>query len=151
MNKTQIIIYGRGDKVPSDYFKINVTSKSKELWSRNFSPFYLGPVKIKPYMDQTYECKIFENAWQYLKRYSSQNESEWLEWAKNGWKLDKARRFPMGRGAKPLFAYWKGRELGYIEARFKIYGKLIKYLYYLLKNGEIMKGRQAINILCNQL
>lgn len=30
-------------------------------------------------------------------------------------------RYPMGRGARPLYSWWDGKKLGYIEARKRIY------------------------------
>ena len=73
----QIIVYGVGDEIPDDYIKINTTSRSHEEWSKKFSPFFLGPIKVHPFNDETYTSEIFENAWQYLKRYKSQTKKEW--------------------------------------------------------------------------
>lgn len=124
LNLPQIILYSRRDQVPGDYLKINSTSTSKEKWSRKFSPFNLGPVEVEPEEGKKQISQTMENAWQYLKRYKSQNFDEWVEWSTNGWNSTRSVRFPMGRGAKPEFSYWKGEELFYIEARFKIYGFL---------------------------
>lgn len=41
-----VICYSRGDKVPEGYKIINTTSHSKEQWSKNLSPFYLGPIIV---------------------------------------------------------------------------------------------------------
>ena len=121
----QIILYSRGDRVPNDYLKINSTSKSKEEWSRQFSPFYLGPVEVTPMGPCV--SQNMENAWQYSKRYKGQSIDEWAAWADIGFSQTKAVRFPMGRGAKPMFSYWQGEELSYIAARFKIYGPLYEW------------------------
>lgn len=48
-------------------------------------------------------------------------------------------RFPRGRGAKPLYSYWNGKKMSYIEARHQIYAplysnaveKTIAYLFHL--------------------
>jgi hypothetical protein len=50
--------------------------------------------------------------------------AEYWNWAQSGWSDPKAHRFPMGRGVKPLYSLWKGRKLGYIEARKEIYAPL---------------------------
>ena len=123
MELPQIIIYGRGDKVPDDYIKINTTSISKEDWSKKFSPFLLGPIEVRPLEDSKVSLN-FENAWQYSKRYMNQSKEEWNQWSDDGFENNKAVRFPMGRGSKPMYAYYHGKELGYIKARFKIYAPL---------------------------
>ena len=45
----------------------------------------------------------------------------YFTWAKRGWAKSKADRYPMGRGALPLYSYWAGEKLNYVEARKKIY------------------------------
>jgi len=71
-----------------------------------------------------------ENAWQYSKVYNQfvdndQNPtSEYFEWAKQGWNNSKAVRYPMGKGAIPLFSFWDGHKYSYVEARKKIYAPL---------------------------
>lgn len=123
MNFPQIIVYGRGDKVPEHYIKINTTSRSSESWARKFSPFLLGPIEIKP-LNETIKSQVFENAWQYSKRYDIQDLEEWKKWSSLGFANNNAVRFPMGRGAKPMYAYYHGETLDYIESRFKIYAPL---------------------------
>ena len=123
MDLPQVLVYGRGDKVPDNYLKINTTSKSSELWSRKFSPFLLGPVNVKPF-DEIIESKTLENAWQYSKRYKNHDLNEWQSWSQTGFSNPEAVRFPMGRGAKPMFSYHQGENLDYIESRFKIYAPL---------------------------
>ena len=123
MNFPQIIVYGRGDKVPDHYIKINTTSRSSESWARKFSPFLLGPIEIKP-LNETIKSQVFENAWQYSKRYDIQDLEEWKKWSSLGFANNNAVRFPMGRGAKPMYAYYHGETLDYIESRFKIYAPL---------------------------
>ena len=121
--KGLVYVYGRGDKIPDDVIKINVTSRSSDEWSRKFSPFHLGPIKIYPFSDEDdYVSKNMENAWQFLKVYPEQDE--WLKWAEKGWNSDKAFRFPFGRSRKPLHSKWKGKNLPYIKARFEIYAPL---------------------------
>jgi len=43
---------------------------------------------------------------------------------KKGIAQEKAQRFPYGRGAVPLYSYWDGRKLLYVEARHQIYAPL---------------------------
>src|SRR5690606_26936942 len=45
----------------------------------------------------------------------------WFTWARRGWSASRADRYPRGKGARPLYAYWDGEKLGYIEARKRIY------------------------------
>jgi hypothetical protein len=68
-----------------------------------------------------------ENAWQFSKVYpqhvdtdDNPNEDYW-KWAKEGWNESWASRYPMGKGAVPLYSYWDGEKLSYVEARKKIY------------------------------
>jgi hypothetical protein len=104
---------------------INTTSHSND-WSKGLSPFYLGPV----WLYATYSAKSVENAWQYCKVYpqhvgpDGKPTKEYFDWAKAGWRDNYAHRYPMGKGAIPLYSYWAGKQLGYIEARKQIYAPL---------------------------
>jgi hypothetical protein len=112
-----LTVYGRRDKIPSDYIKYNVTSTSKDKYSR-FSPFILGPCVVKPLGDEI-KSKNMENAWQFSKKYKSQTLDEWKVWSMKGFNDIYAHRYPMGRGAIP-----EGKLIDYIEARYKIYSPL---------------------------
>jgi hypothetical protein len=104
---------------------INTTSRSTN-WSRGLSPFFLGPVKLYGH----YTSQNVENAWQFSKVYPTQVDGnndptlEYFAWAKKGWADTYAHRYPMGKGKKPLYSYWDGERLLYIEARKKIYAPL---------------------------
>lgn len=117
-----IRVIGPKDKPPADAFVINTTSRSNDF-GRGFSPFLLGPIKL--WGDHV--AMNMENAWQYSKVYPQHvdehgNPTEkWLEWAKQGWADPKAHRYPMGKGAEPLFSWWNGVKLGYVQARKAIY------------------------------
>ncbi len=117
------VIGGRDSQnLPDDANVINTTSRSHS-WSVNLSPFFLGPVEL--YDGKT--AKNMENAWQYSKVYSkfvddkNTPTSEYFKWADEGWCENRAMRYPMGKGAVPLYSYWNGEHLDYINARKKIY------------------------------
>jgi len=128
---TQIRVTGMRNKIPEedDIMIINCTSRSKEPIWKQLSPFFLGPVQLY----DEHESMNFENAWQYAKVYKQHTADgeptkEYWNWAKNGWSLKKAVRFPMGKGAKPEYSLWKGNKYGYIEARKNIYAPLYAQL-----------------------
>ena len=110
---------------PKDKKVINTTSRST-TWSRGLSPFFCGPVDLY----DIYVAQNVENAWQYAKVYDkfvdvNQNPDEsYFIWAQTGWNKKTADRYPMGKGAKPLYSYWDGKQLPYIEARKEIYAPL---------------------------
>lgn len=103
---------------------IDTTSRSGQ-WS-GLSPFNLGPVVM--YGGRT--SLNFENCWQYAKVYSQHADAQgtptpdYWSWAEKGWADMKPHRYPMGKGAKPLYSLWDGARLGYIDARKVIYGPL---------------------------
>lgn len=74
--------------------------------------------------------KNVENAWQYSKVYIQHTDSDgypsqtYFAWAENGWSFSRANRYPMGKGAKPLYSWWDGQILSYLEARRIIYAPL---------------------------
>ncbi len=100
---------------------INTTSSAG--WSSGFSPFLLGPVRLYGGL----VARNVENAWQFSKVYSGQtgadgNPSEgWRRWAEGGFRNPRAVRYPMGKGAKPLYSWWDGERLDYVTARKRIY------------------------------
>lgn len=101
---------------------INVTSSSKDQF-RELSPFFLGPCKLP---DGRIALNM-ENAWQYSKVYPEhvgrfQNvKREWLDWSQRGFDEHKAQRYPMGKGARPLFSLFRDERLSYVEARKRLY------------------------------
>lgn len=109
----------------------NVTSSS-ETWMRNFSPFFLGPVKLYG----PYGAFNVENAWQYTKVYECHADKEknptekYWDWAREGWAKERAVRYPMYKGARPLYSWWGGKKLGYIDARKQIYVPLYETAVY---------------------
>ena len=123
-------------KVPkgSGITVVNTTSNATNRWESGLSPFILGPCDLWG----GYSSQNMENGHQYSKCYAEhvdKNEDpteEWWKWAKAGWANKKAVRYPMGKGRKPLYAYWEGKKLGYIVARKTIYGPL--YIKAVLDN-----------------
>lgn len=118
---------------------VNVTSKAKG-WSRALSPFWCGPVEL-------YNGLIsqkMENAWQFLKVYPSmiddegEPSEEYWAWAKKGWASRRGTRYPMGKGASPLYVFWKGKKLSYLEAKVKVYCSLY---------AETVEGTESFEIL----
>eukprot|EP01111_Echinosteliopsis_oligospora_P018695 TRINITY_DN8713_c0_g1_i1.p1 TRINITY_DN8713_c0_g1~~TRINITY_DN8713_c0_g1_i1.p1 ORF type:complete len:207 (-),score=48.53 TRINITY_DN8713_c0_g1_i1:86-706(-) len=109
------------------YFAVNTTSRSKENWSKELSPFFLGPI---PMWGDIPPAANMENAWQYSKVYAHQVDDEgnpteeWWKWMRAGIAQKKAVRFPMGRGAAPLYSYWEGEKMSYVQARVRIYAPL---------------------------
>ena len=99
---------------------------------RDLSPFILTvPCNLGDAKGKLFGSIIFENLWQYSKVYHEHfNATEdkilpaWYWWRDAGWASQKANRYPMGKGRKPLFSYWDGERLNYIEARKKIYAPI---------------------------
>lgn len=118
-----IYICGPKDRpVSGNIILVNTTSSAKG-WSRGLSPFLIGPVDLY----KGFKALRMENAWQFSKVYPEHLGSNgeptdfYWKWAKKGWSDTYAHRYPMGKGKKPVYSYWDGEKLGYIEARKKIY------------------------------
>lgn len=146
--KAKIVVTMLWDKRIGDWKKekgtavVSTVSKAGADWSE-LSPFLLGPCKLYKRNGRMLVSKNMENAWQYAKVYKWMVEEErtpcgcgrcmmrrkvpndkYWEWAKEGWSNPKAVRYPMGKGAKPEFSWWKDEKLDYVEARKAIYGPL---------------------------
>jgi len=119
-----IHVIGTRDKkdAPKGSTVINTTSTS-DTWSQRLSPFLLGPVQLYG----GHIARNVENAWQYSKVYpcyvdkDGNPTSAYFDWAQNGWNDPKAHRYPMGKDVKPLYSYWDGEHLDYVQARRRIY------------------------------
>lgn len=117
-------MYTNTDLGGQDGAVVNTTSKAP-TWERDLSPFHLGPCEL--YGGE--KAIRMENAWQFSKLYAVHaKEGEptpaYWSWARQGWADPAPRRYPMGRGAKPLCSLWDGQKYGYIEARKRIYAPL---------------------------
>ena len=100
-----IFVCGPNDKAPYGAEVVNVTSRSNDF-GVGLSPFHLGPVELY----DGHIAKNVENAWQYAKVYAQhvtegEPDESYLEWATAGWKNSRAVRYPMGKGAVPLYSY----------------------------------------------
>lgn len=109
-------------------YGVNVTSKSSTVYS-DLSPFFLGPVSL---YGQHYAMNV-ENAWQFSKVYSMHHDfvrdepnDDYYTWATIGWRDQYAHRYPMGKGAVPLYSWWDGVALDYVTARKEIYVPLYR-------------------------
>lgn len=101
------------------------TVSSAPGWNRELSPFVLGPVGLYVGLG----AWNVENAWQYSKVYpqhwnGSRPKMSYWQWALEGWHNKKAVRYPMGKGARPVCSWWRGKALTYVQARKAIYGPL---------------------------
>ena len=125
---------------PEDAAVINTTSRSN-TWSIGLSPFFLGPVKLYG----NYVSNNVENGWQFSKCFdyyldNGEPGERYFKWAQDGWNSKRANRYPMGKGVAPLYSYWDGEKLSYIEARKKIY---IPLYSNAVKNTLAFKCLQA--------
>lgn len=95
-------------KIPPDALSFNVTSWSKE-WTRNLSPYFLGPVEVAAGIQAT----SIENAFQFSKLYApyavdGKPGAQWFKWAKQGWSDPQPIHYPMRK---------KMPDLGYVVVK----------------------------------
>jgi hypothetical protein len=140
MKKVPVIGYREMNNYPG-YKIINTTSRSEDSWSKQLSPFFLGPVEL--YDD--YTADNVENAWQFSKVYPEHVSIDntvtgaYYAWAEKGWSSTRAERYPMGKGRTPLFSLWDGNRLSYLEARKRIYAPLYSQAVVQTKAWEKLK------------
>ena len=103
-------------KLPSDAVVIDTTSNSGEY--RDLSPFVLPASPAKNLENLWQYSKVYEEYWCDFPPAPSYN---WYVWRDAGWADDRARRYPMGKGAIPVCSWWNGQALDYIQARKQIY------------------------------
>lgn len=121
-NKSNLFVANPREKPREGSMAINVTSQSAGL-TKVLSPFFIGPVELYDGLS----AKNVENAWQFSKVYkqflskSGDILPSYWTWAEKGWNDTFAHRYPMGKGAVPEFALWKGGRLDYIASRKAIY------------------------------
>ncbi|MBA7499250.1 hypothetical protein ES704_01990 [subsurface metagenome] len=111
----------------------NISTVSNSSKYRDLSPFLLGPIEV-PSVGRS---ENFENLWQYSKVYKphvrrdGEPTPEWFDWRAKGFADKYAHRYPIGKGSIPMYSWWKGEHLGYIEARKKIYAPV--YAEYVVR------------------
>jgi len=143
---------------------VNVTTRSKEVWSRNLSPIRLGPVETYEENGSLLAAVSVEVAWQYSKVYSHRNEggelvaldftdsqgqpnANWFRWRDAAWnnpRFDwrhpdfeankKLVRRAFPKGSRVSSFYWDGKLLSAVEARREIYAAL--YCREVVKTPE---------------
>lgn len=124
---------------------VNTTSKAENDWQRDLSPFHLGPCDLY----DGYVGKNMENSWQYSKVYPEHADAndmpteKYTKWAEAGWANPRAVRYPMGKGRIPLYSWWDGEKLGYIEARKRIYAPL--YARAVLQTAGFKHLQELVN------
>ena len=143
--------------------EVDVTSRGS---FKDLSPFHLGPINVANGADYKFECLKFENLWQYSKVYPQHgllrkdgNPSNpfdynptpaWVEWRDEGFSNNMAVRYPIGKGAKPLYSCYCGHKLDYYNARFNIYIPWYANLvvrtksYALLHKWCVEEGRDLV-------
>ncbi len=134
-------------RLPTGATIVNTTSHASEAWMRELSPFNLGPVEMTLHLAFPSQLPQFatnlENAWQFSKVYErhvgpdGSPTAAYFTWAAAGFNDPVARRFPMGKGAVPMYSLFvdprtrQVQHLGYIAARKKIYAPL--YAKYIIR------------------
>lgn len=120
MGVGNIVVIRKFEEAPEGFLRVDVTSNNPKLKSY-LSPFYLGPIKAYDGL----ESKTMENLWQFSKVYADMVDAngnptaQYYEWRRQGFENPKAIRHP--HKGKPLYNYWNGEKLGYIESRMKVY------------------------------
>lgn len=122
----RVRVLGMRDPTPEGFTVVDTTSRATG-WSRSLSPFLVPAGRLYG----GYSAVNVENAWQFSKVYPQHDwlgrpTAEYFEWAREGWADTFAHRYPMGKGAAPLYSWWGGRSLGYVEARKNIYVPLYR-------------------------
>lgn len=133
-------MWGRYDGSPVQ--DINTCCNDSAFWQNDLSPFKLGPLKLYG----EFEARTMENAWQYAKVYSEHVDSngeptdKYWDFARKGWLNPRAVRYPMGKGARPLYSLWQNEKLGYVDARKRIYAPLYANLVIKTKGYAKLKN-----------
>jgi hypothetical protein len=124
--KIWVLPFWNKERPNKNFIEINTTTKSK-TWSQYLSPMHVGEI----YSDNGIALNM-ENFWQYAKVYPyhvDENENptyKYFEWKNKGYNKKWGDRYPAGKGAIPLYTWYCGEKLGYIEAREKLYYKYYK-------------------------
>lgn len=129
----EVFVIGKFEPNPYPHaVEVDTTSRGP---FKDLSPFYLGPIIYNCPHFGLVNCVRFENLWQYCKVYTEhtmligdgrytpepQIHPQYYSWRNNGFHNQKAVRYPMGKGKKPLFSLWGTQRLDYVQARHQIY------------------------------
>ncbi|KAL0484431.1 Ldhc [Acrasis kona] len=124
--------------VVKGFKNINVCSGAPGAY-KNLSPMKLGPIEYNLKDDGNGEegtilIKNLENCWQFSKVWNGEEDKrtklpveEFWARRKTGWEDEKAHRWVKkgndenGNKNIPLYSYWKGQKLSYLQARGAIY------------------------------
>lgn len=123
-------------KAPEDFVVIDTTTNYGPY--KELSPFVLSARK--------YGSINFENLWQFSKVYCPEHTvssdfppyPSWDFWRIKGFSNPRAVRYPMKRGRKPAYSYWKGEKLDYVKARKKIYIPIYAELVLSTKGFQLL-------------
>lgn len=126
---------------------------------KELSPFFIGPIHFEedgqPEVAQNFECfwqsfKVWRNVdrqtgewtWPAENHVDAQENpnANWRRWHRALFEHPTAVRRPNGK-AVPLYAWWKRRKLGIVEARKEIY---IPYLQQLYRNHRVYQQLLAM-------
>jgi len=137
-----ILVLNNSETAPQGALDINVTSRST-TWSRGLSPFIIegGKTWTGDFAENV------ENMWQFCKVYACHADSngeptdEYFIWAKRGWKSKVGIRYPMNKGAIPLYSYWNGKKYDYLDAKEKLY---VKMYFRGVKDTEAYKKLEEL-------
>lgn len=139
-----IYVLNKFQSNPYPGLEIDTTSRGN---NKDLSPFYLGPVSAY----NGTMVKNVENLWQYSKVYPGyeNDPTRYFDWRDRGWAKQRADRYPMGKGAKPLYSLYDGYKLGYVEARKFIYipayaSAVIKTKSYQMLFDTVMRGDNIV-------
>jgi hypothetical protein len=102
----KVVVISKFEPIPLDVMmavEVDVTSHGS---FKDLSPFYLGPVELP----NGERFANLENFWQYSKVFKEHVDifgkpsAAYLAWRAAGAANTKANRYPMGKGAKPLYS-----------------------------------------------
>lgn len=142
-----IRVFNKFEPIPHGYVEVDTTSRGP---FKDLSPFFLGPIQVSS-GEYPEWCLRFENLWQYSKVYpchavNGEPTAEFYNWRALGFSKDRAERYPMGKGVKPLYHWWHGKRYDYIGARRAIYIPLYRDLVlrtksYAMLYNWVLQGR----------
>lgn len=134
-----IRVFNKFEPIPAGYVEVDTTSRGP---FKDLSPFYLGPIQVAS-GEYSEWCLLMENLWQYSKVYpchaylpagrtkfpwNYEPTQEFFDWRAAGFDKRRANRYPMGKGVKPLYSWWHGKHLNYVDAKHQIYIPLYRDL-----------------------